>query len=156
MVGSVKDFPKLFGTIFENLNPGGYVEFQDYYVKLQAVDGTLDGTALQRWNNMLNEALTHTGRSGLHAIHYKRWMREAGFKDVSETKFAVPGNPWAKGKNNKALGAWQMENILEGLHGISVMLFTKFMGMSAEAVEVMLADVRKDIQDTRIHFYYPM
>ncbi len=36
MVGSITDFPKLFNTIYENLNPGGWVEMQDYYVKLQS------------------------------------------------------------------------------------------------------------------------
>ncbi|KAI1424187.1 S-adenosyl-L-methionine-dependent methyltransferase [Xylaria sp. FL1777] len=156
MVGSIMDFPKLFKTIYENLNPGGWVELQDYYVKLQSIDGTLDGTVLQRWNNMLNHALSFTGRSGLHAVKYKRWMREVGFEQIREEVFAVPGNPWPKGAEQKQLGAMQMENILEGLQGISISLFTKFLGMSSEAVEALLVDVRKDLIDRNIHFYYPI
>ncbi|KAI1305046.1 S-adenosyl-L-methionine-dependent methyltransferase [Xylaria venustula] len=156
MVGSISDFPKLFKSVYDNLNPGGWVEMQDYYVKLQSIDGTLDGTVLQRWNNMLNHALSFTGRSGLNAIKYKRWMREAGFEQIREEVFAVPGNPWPKGVEQKQLGAMQMENILEGLHGISVALFTKFLGMSTEAVEALLVDVRKDLVDRHIHFYYPI
>lgn len=81
MVGSISDFPKLFAAVRENLNPGGWVEMQDYYVKLQSVDGSLDGTALQRWNDMLNHALSFLGRSGLNTVKYKRWLREAGFED---------------------------------------------------------------------------
>ncbi|KAK8065186.1 hypothetical protein PG997_011933 [Apiospora hydei] len=156
MVGSVSDFPRLFRTIYENLNPGGWVEFQDYYVKLDSFDGTLDGTALQRWNAMINEALVPTGRSGLNSAHYAGWMREAGFEDVVQEKFAVPGNPWTRDKTHKQLGVLQRTNILEGLHGISISLFTKFLGMSTEEVEVFLADVRRDINDTRIHFHYPV
>ncbi|KAK7967907.1 uncharacterized protein PG986_002184 [Apiospora aurea] len=156
MVGSVSDFPRLFQTIYENLNPGGWVEFQDYYVKLDSFDGTLDGTALQRWNAMINEALVPTGRSGLNSAHYAGWMREAGFEDVVQEKFAVPGNPWTRDKTHKQLGVLQRTNILEGLHGISISLFTKFLGMSTEEVEVFLADVRRDINDTRIHFHYPV
>lgn len=68
----------------------------------------------------------------------------------------VPGNPWAKGREKKSLGLWQMQNILDGLHGISMVLLTKFLNMSPEAVEVLLVDVRKDIQNPRIHFYYPV
>lgn len=49
-----------------------------------------------------------------------------------------------------------MQNILDGLHGISMVLLTKFLNMSPEAVEVLLVDVRKDIQNPRIHFYYPV
>ncbi|KAK6840740.1 S-adenosyl-L-methionine-dependent methyltransferase [Apiospora arundinis] len=156
MVGSISDFARIFQTIYENLNPGGYVEFQDYYVKLDSFDGTLDGTALQRWNNMINEALIPTGRSGLNSANYARWMQEAGFEDVVEEKFAVPGNPWTRDKTHKQLGVLQRTNILEGLHGISISLFTKFLGMSTEEVEVFLADVRRDINDTRIHFHYPV
>ncbi|KAI1184772.1 S-adenosyl-L-methionine-dependent methyltransferase [Nemania serpens] len=156
MVGSISDFPKLFAAVRENLNPGGWVEMQDYYVKLQSVDGSLDGTALQRWNDMLNHALSFLGRSGLNTVKYKRWLREAGFEDVREEVFAVPGNPWAKGAEQKQLGALQMENILEGLYGISISLFTKFLGMSPEAVEAMLVDVRRDLMDRNIHFYYPI
>ncbi|KAI0433138.1 S-adenosyl-L-methionine-dependent methyltransferase [Xylaria sp. FL1042] len=156
MVGSISDFPKLFKSIYDNLNPGGWVEMQDYYVKLQSIDGTLDGTVLQRWNNMLNHALSFIGRSGLNTVKYKRWMREAGFEQIREEVFAVPGNPWPKGAEQKQLGAMQMENILEGLHGISISLFTKFLGMSSEAVEALLVDVRKDLIDRNIHFYYPM
>ncbi|KAI0003510.1 S-adenosyl-L-methionine-dependent methyltransferase [Xylariaceae sp. FL0662B] len=156
MVGSVKDFPKLFRAIYDNLNPGGWAEFQDYYVKLRSIDGTLDGTALQRWNNMLNHALSLTGRSGLAAVKYKGWFEEAGFENIKEEKFAVPGNTWAKGADQKELGFMQMENILEGIHGMSMTLFTKFLGMSAEEVELMLVDVRKDLRNRDIHFYYPM
>ncbi|TRX96065.1 hypothetical protein FHL15_003207 [Xylaria flabelliformis] len=156
MVGSITDFPKLFASIYANLNPGGWVELQDYYVKLQSIDGTLDGTVLQRWNHMLNHALTFTGRSGLNTVKYRRWMRDAGFEDVREEVFAVPGNPWAKGEEQKQLGALQMENILEGLYGISISLFTKFLGMSPQAVETLLVDVRKDLMNRNIHFYYPI
>ncbi|KAI0516895.1 S-adenosyl-L-methionine-dependent methyltransferase [Xylaria bambusicola] len=156
MVGSISNFPKLFTAIYENLNPGGWVEMQDYYVKLQAIDGTLDGTALQRWNNMLNHALTFTGRSGLNGIKYKRWLREAHFEEIREEVFAVPGNPWPKGADQKQLGAMQMENILEGIHGMSITLFTKFLNMSIEAVEALLVEVRKDLTNRNIHFYYPM
>ncbi|KAI8627458.1 methyltransferase domain-containing protein [Xylariaceae sp. FL1651] len=156
MVGSITDFPRLFTSIYANLEPGGWVEMQDYYVKLQSIDGSLDGTTLQRWNNMLNHALTFIGRSGLNTVKYKRWMREAGFEEVREEVFAVPGNPWAKGAEQKQLGAMQMENILEGIHGISISLFTKFLGMSSEEVETLLVDVRKDLKDRNIHFYYPI
>jgi len=156
LIGSISDFPRLFAVIHENLNPGGWLEMQDYYVKLQSVDGTLEGTTLQRWSQMINEALSFTGRSGLRTVRYRHWMREAGFEDVREEVFAVPGNPWAKGLEQKQLGAMQMENILEGIHGFSISLFTKYLGMSPEAVEALLVEVRKDLVNTNIHFYYPM
>lgn len=75
---------------------------------------------------------------------------------VHEEVFAVPGNPWPKGDDQKQLGAMQMENILEGIHGMSIKLFTNFLNMSSEAVEALLVEVRKDLTNRNIHFYYPM
>lgn len=154
MSGSFSNFPEMFATCYENLNPGGWIEFQDYYVKLQAVDNSLEGTALERWNDLVIEGVRRMGKNALACAKYKRQMQEAGFVDVEEKKIALPGNPWAKGEDQKMLGTMQMENILDGLHGFSIGLFTKMLGMSAEEVELMLIDVRKDLRNTKIHFYY--
>ncbi|KAH8681994.1 methyltransferase domain-containing protein [Xylariales sp. PMI_506] len=156
MVGSVQEFPKLLGQAYEHLVPGGTLELQDYFVKLGSADGSLEGTALQRWNLMLLDGVSRAGRSGLGAARYKGWMEAAGFADVQERRFVVPGNAWAKGRGNKTLGTWQMQNILDGLHGISIMLFTRLLGMAVDEVEALLEEVRRDLRNTDIHFYYPV
>lgn len=154
MCGSFSNFPAIFESCYENLNPGGWVEFQDYYVKLQAMDDSLAGTALERWNDLVLEGVRRMGKNGLAAARFKAQMLDAGFVDVVERKYALPGNPWAKGDDQKMLGVMQLENILDGIHGMSIGLFTKMLGMSAEEVELLLVDVRKDMKNTKIHFYY--
>ncbi|KAL1855249.1 hypothetical protein Daus18300_011155 [Diaporthe australafricana] len=154
MCGSFSDFPNIFRSCLENLDPGGWAEFQDYYVKLQCMDDSLAGTALERWNDCVLEGVRRMGKNGLAAARFKAQMLDAGFVDVVERKFALPGNPWAKGEDQKMLGMMQMENILDGLHGFSIGLFTKMLGMAAEEVELMLVEVRKDLRNTKIHFYY--
>lgn len=154
MCGSFSNFPAIFASCLDNLNPGGWIEFQDYYVKVQAMDDSLAGTALERWNDLVLEGVRRMGKNGLAAARFKGQMLDAGFVDVVERKYALPGNPWAKGEDQKMLGMMQMENILDGLHGMSIGLFTKMLGMSAEEVELMLVDVRKDMRNTKIHFYY--
>lgn len=154
MCGSFGNFPDIFRSCLENLEPGGWAEFQDYYVKMQCVDDSLAGTALERWNDCVLEGVRRMGKNGLAAARFKAQMLDAGFVDVVERKFALPGNPWAKGEDQKMLGMMQMENILDGLHGFSIGLFTKMLGMAAEEVELMLMEVRKDLRNTKIHFYY--
>lgn len=154
MAGSISDFPAMFAKCFENLNPGGWIEFQDYYVKLQCVDDSLVGTALERWNDYIIEGVKRMGKNALACAKYKTQMVDAGFVDVAEKKVALPGNQWAKGEDQKMLGAMQLENIMDGLHGFSIGLFTKMLGMAAEEVELLLVDVRKDLRNTKIHFYY--
>jgi hypothetical protein len=54
------------------------------------------------------------------------------------------------------IGAWQAENFTSGLSGLSMALFTRALGWTAEELEVFLVDVRKSMKDTKIHGYYPM
>ncbi|KAK0610681.1 S-adenosyl-L-methionine-dependent methyltransferase [Bombardia bombarda] len=138
MCGAFSSFHKVFASAFANLVPGGYAEFRDYYVRLQCVDGSLAGTDLEKWNTVLLEGVAKLGKNGLAAAKFKAQMEEAGFVDVVEKKFALPGNPWAKGKAEKVLGLIQMTNILNGLHGMSIGLFTRVYGWSVQEVEEFL------------------
>jgi hypothetical protein len=46
-----------------------------------------------------------------------------------------------------------MTNITDGLHGFSIQAMTK-MGMSTAEVEELLEQVRDDLKNRSIHFYY--
>ncbi|KAF7541938.1 hypothetical protein G7054_g312 [Neopestalotiopsis clavispora] len=147
------DFPKLFRSIFDNLVPGGWVEFMEMLIFFQSPDDTLEGTTLQKWNQLIIEGIKNMGRNVLSVKKYKRWMLEAGFDQVTERKFTVPANTWAKGRKNKELGALQMVNNLNGVYGLTMTVFTKGLGWAPEEVEVFLADVRRDMTDKNIHAY---
>lgn len=54
------------------------------------------------------------------------------------------------------VGMWMYENFSGGVQGLSMALFTRGLGWSAEEVEAFLVDVRKDMKDTKIHGYYVM
>ena len=47
-------------------------------------------------------------------------------------------------------------NMLEGLHGFSIALFTRSLGMTVKEVEDFLVEVRKDVEDRSIHSYWPI
>ncbi|OIW24750.1 S-adenosyl-L-methionine-dependent methyltransferase [Coniochaeta ligniaria NRRL 30616] len=156
MCAFLKDFGKLFRSAYANLNPGGWVEFQETLINFQAIDNTLEGTALQRWNKLLLEGIRAMGRNAMSAVKYKKHMADAGFVNITEKKFAVPATPWAKGRDEKTLGAMQMANNLEGVSGLTMTVFTRSLGWAPEQVERLLVDVRKDMKDRSIHAYIPM
>ncbi|ETS84182.1 hypothetical protein PFICI_02207 [Pestalotiopsis fici W106-1] len=153
MCAFLTDFPKLFRNIYDNLVPGGWVEFMETLIFFQSPDGTLEGTPLQRWNELIIEGVKNMGRNVLSCKKYKRWMLETGFDQVTERKYTVPANTWAKGRKNKELGALQMVNNLNGVYGLTMTVLTKGLGWSSEEVEVLLADVRRDMSDKNIHAY---
>ncbi|EFQ35590.1 methyltransferase domain-containing protein [Colletotrichum graminicola M1.001] len=153
MCTSIFDLPKLFGQVYDNLNPGGWVEFQETVIDFRAVDNSLEGTSLRRWNDHLLEGIRKAGRDALSPFEYARYMTSAGLQNVQERRFAVPTSPWARGRNQKILGAMQMTNNLEGVQGITMKIFTQVLGWSQEAVELLLVDVRRDMADKKIHAY---
>ena len=148
------DHRRVMRSALAHLRPGGYMEWQDWSCVLRCADGTMSGTALERWSRLYVEAGGRLGRDMLAPHKYKGWMAGAGFVDVVERRLAVPGNPWAKGRENKRLGSLQMSNFLDGLHAASMTLFTRGLGMTPEEVELLLVDCRKAIKDTGIHFYW--
>ncbi|KAK0709195.1 S-adenosyl-L-methionine-dependent methyltransferase [Lasiosphaeria miniovina] len=152
----LKNFDHLFQSIFDNLNPGGWVEFQETVIDFKSVDGTVEGTALQRWNLLLLEGIRKMGRNATAATRYKKWMEEKGFVNIVEKRFPVPMNPWAKGRNEKMIGAMQMTNNLEGVDGLTMAVFTRSLGWQPEDVEKLLVDVRRDMQDRKIHAFITM
>ena len=54
------------------------------------------------------------------------------------------------------VGMWNHENIAGGLFGVSVALFTRGLGWTAEELEIFLVNVRNEMKDTKIHSYFPL
>lgn len=154
MFHTFKSHRQVIESGFEHLAPGGWMEWQDYYCQLQCVDNTLAGTALERWVRLYIEGGGRLGRDMLAPRRYKSIMEETGFVNVTEDRLAIPGNAWPRGREQKMLGLWQMTNFLDGIHAVSMTIFTKGLGMTPEEVELLLVDVRKDIKNNGVHFYF--
>lgn len=155
MLSSCNDFPRIFQQSFEHLQPAGWFEIQD--VSMPACDdGTLEGTAFERWNELFSEACGKMGRDVTWTSRYKEWLGAAGYQNVEERTFKWPINSWAKDPELKLIGRWNEINMSEGLEAFTVRLFSATFGMSMEAIQLFMADVRKDIHNRKIHVYWPM
>lgn len=53
-------------------------------------------------------------------------------------------------------GLWSHEATDSSLSGLSTAIFTHGLGWSTQELEVFLADVRKDMKNSKIHSYWPM
>lgn len=85
------DYPALVRRCFAHLAPGGWLEFDDSGFGLLCTDGTLEGTAWDRWTRLILRAGALAGRDFHVAKKYKQWLLEAGFVDVVERTIPVPG-----------------------------------------------------------------
>ncbi|EMC98318.1 hypothetical protein BAUCODRAFT_32337 [Baudoinia panamericana UAMH 10762] len=158
MAGCFADWPNLFRQAYENLEPGGWIELQDYGLPVRSTDNTHIGTALQSWGEVLCEAARRSGRPMGSDVseRYVGWMHDAGFVDIKQTTFMWPTNGWPKDPFLKHLGRLNQVNILEGLEGFSLALLTRGMGWRKEQVDAFVAAVGKDLSDRRLHAYFPM
>jgi len=158
MAGCFADVPRVIQQAYDNLEPGGYLEFQDYGLPLRCADGTLEGTSLEYWGIIMCEAARKIGRPmGTDAsANYRTWMEQVGFVDIEEKHFMWPSNAWPKDPYMKELGRWNQVNIMDGMEGFCLALLTRGLGWRKEEVDILVAKVTTDIKDRRIHGYYPM
>jgi hypothetical protein len=156
LAGSVGDADALFRQAYSALSPGVWFELHDFAFPVRADDDTMKGSAFERLNEHLLEALQIIRRDGAIPEKYKEHMINVGFQNVMQIPYKWPQNRWPKDKHYKNIGNWNMINTLDGIHGFSARLCTQVLGMSSDELETMLVGVRKDIQNPQIHAYWPM
>ena len=80
-------------------------------------------------------------------------MNKTGFVNLKERKFKTPIGTWPKDKKLKEIGLFNLANMNEGLEGFSLRLFKMVLGYTAEEVQLLIADVKRDMANRAIHSY---
>ncbi|EQB44466.1 hypothetical protein CGLO_16786 [Colletotrichum gloeosporioides Cg-14] len=132
MLVSIADWPKLVKNVYDHLNPGGWAEFQDMDIQYYSDDGTLTEK--------------HETRPRL-----KEWVTDAGFQRIAHQRFKLPMGPWPVDPHYRDIGTLNLYQLLYGLEGFTLKLFCDYLGQTKEEVCVMMAKVRKELQDPSLH-----
>ncbi|KAI9733995.1 MAG: hypothetical protein M1834_002652 [Cirrosporium novae-zelandiae] len=159
LTSSFQDPVKVFKEAYRYLKPGGYFEMQDLLHPYTSDDNTMPpSNIISKWCELWLEASKKLGKDLDQTKHYKKWMQEAGFPadSIQETFYKWPLNTWPKDKKHKELGLWNLENVLQGLSGFCLAMFTRGLGWTKEEVEVFLINVRKELKNTKTHGYIPV
>jgi len=105
LVGSIRNWPRLFQQAFEHLNPGGWIEVFEPRNPLESQDGTLPpDSALLKWSNSCFEASVKLGTPMDSGLYHKQRLLDAGFVNVVQKDLFWPTNPWPKDEELKELG----------------------------------------------------
>ncbi|KAH6884873.1 S-adenosyl-L-methionine-dependent methyltransferase [Thelonectria olida] len=154
--GCIGDPDKLFRQAFKHLAPGGYVEFQAAYTRFLSDDGTAEkAESAQFWLKTLIDGLAQFGKPLDCAIEWKQKMEDAGFVDVQQRIIKVPIGAWPKDPKLKDLGKFQGFQQMKAVESYTPGVFGRILGWSDEEVQVLVAKVRKDLNDPAIHLYIP-
>ena len=94
--GSVADWPELFAQAYQNLNPGGWLEMQEYQTWVFSDDDTiLSAPWIKEWCEGIDEASQRFGKRLRMAQRVRQFILDAGFVDVQEEIYKViPAQPW--------------------------------------------------------------
>ncbi|KAK7422755.1 hypothetical protein QQZ08_009380 [Neonectria magnoliae] len=152
MAGSIKDWPRLFKQAYDNLKPGGWVEFQETANTLYSDDGSLtpENPMLQMMEYLLL-ACDKIGRTMDPAPYFGQWATEAGFTELREERFKLPIGTWPKDQRLKEIGNLMRANFHEGVGAFTAVLCTEVLGWSREEIEVFNASVREASRQRSVH-----
>ncbi|KAK8112809.1 hypothetical protein PG984_013335, partial [Apiospora sp. TS-2023a] len=152
---------------FDNMRPGGWIEYCDLYIDPSSRDGRHEGeylvgpltlhttgSTVQKFWATFRQGMSKIGRDMLCPRNYKTWLAEVGFVDVKEQIFHCPLAGWPTDPSQKRLGQYALVNLTEGARGFSWKALG-FAGLSAEAKEGLIAELRRDAGDPSLAIYHP-
>jgi cyclopropane fatty-acyl-phospholipid synthase-like methyltransferase len=85
LAGSIADWAKFYRQAYQNLNPGGWLEMQEFAVGITSDDDTIQRAPwIREWSEQIDVATTRVGKKLNVAHMHKQWFQEAGFEDVRE------------------------------------------------------------------------
>lgn len=59
-LGVMINHDQLFKSIYDHLIPGGFAEFQEWLIRLDSADHSLEGTQLDKWNRLILKGKFHS------------------------------------------------------------------------------------------------
>ena len=155
---SLRNWPFFYQEAFKSLRPGGWVECQELDYRCRSDDNTMpEDSPLKMWEDEWTRAIQKTGLNGFCRPEVvEQQMRDAGFINITRRDFKLPIGPWPKDQRLREAGMLGLANLVYGMYGLSVKLFTALLDYTIEQLEVFLVSVRKDVKNKRAHRYMPM
>ncbi|OAL22446.1 hypothetical protein AYO22_07004 [Fonsecaea multimorphosa] len=171
LASAVRDWPHLVRQSFQNLKPGGWVEFQEWDTMLYSKDGSLtEEAALYKFHHHTCSRRSAAGYDTQPGPKIEGWLRDTGFVNVQAIELPIPLGTWPKDTTyvrfadqqdihlQKQVGICNYLQFQAGMEGIAIgcLVRTAPDPWSMEEVQALLAEARKDMKSPRIHGQYDL
>ncbi|WZH47188.1 S-adenosyl-L-methionine-dependent methyltransferase [Fusarium acuminatum] len=155
--GCIGDIDRLLRQAFKHLVPEGYIELQGVDANLYSDDGTIEHAPnAQLWMQKMREACTKFGKPVDGGSEWKARLIKAGFVDVHQEVRKLPIGPWPKDSRFKELGKYQVIQELKVVESYTPKLFEYALGWSVQEIQILMAKVKRELQDPSVHLYLPV
>lgn len=141
---------------FKNMAPGGWIEQVETEIHFRSVDGSMPSHYFisEQWRLNLLEASRKMGRPLDTFDKFRGRIENAGFVNVNEITYKHPIGDWPQHPLFKEVGRLNVQQLVEGMAGYLMHLFTNYLGWSVDSVELLIEQVTSELQDQRAHLYY--
>ncbi|KAJ9644710.1 hypothetical protein H2199_003673 [Coniosporium tulheliwenetii] len=156
LFGCFSDWPAFYEQCFRHLKPGGWIEQVEMAPGFRSDDGTVEREAIGMWHDLGVKCGEANGKTFRVMYDMRRWIEEAGFKEVVETVYKWPIGSWPKDKKWKEIGRWSRLHIETGLESWSLAVLTRVMGWSVQEAQILIAKVKANLRDPSIHGWHEM
>jgi SAM-dependent methyltransferase len=158
LAGAIRDWPRLVQQAYNCARSGGWVEFQDWDTFLYSADQSLlPESAVAKFHVMSGGAREAQGYDMKPGRSLERWLREAGFVNVTTHKILLPLGPWPKIRPAKEIGAYNLLQMQTAIEGICLGTLPHApQTWSIEEIQVFLAQIRSDFRNHTIHAQYDL
>ncbi|KAG8530556.1 uncharacterized protein KY384_005059 [Bacidia gigantensis] len=158
LMGSIRNWEGLMEQAFKHNKPGGWVELQEMTVMVGTDDNSIPENAyIKRWCDNQEEAVSKIGMSLLMGSEKLREaVEKAGYTNITVREFKIPIGTWPMDPKMRETGAFQLVAMLDGIQGLMMALWTRFLGWSEQEIEVFAAEARKEWRSRKVHSYWPL
>lgn len=140
-----------------NLIPGGWIEQLELDAHIESDDGSLPKDSMAAtWGDTTFGCAERSDRRIDTLNTMRASIERAGFVNVHERNYKWPIGPWPKEKHYKEAGALNYHMWSAGIEGWGMWFLTKFGAptpWSREQVLTYVAQIRKELQNPRVHTY---
>lgn len=101
----VRSWEKLVDEVWRNLEPDGWVEFQEYHLPWASDDGSIENCPkFEQWNQEIFRAAKKAGVTPDAIFQVPDILERRGFVKAKTASTKWPIGPWAKGAREKRVG----------------------------------------------------
>lgn len=176
LAGSISSYQELYTNIFRyvrdlkhgigllliyfsrHLKPNyGWMEHVEIDFTPRCDDGSLPrNAALLDWSHHLMSATKKAYKPMAYNTDTREMLQYAGFVEVTEKVIRIPFNPWPSEPHRKEIGRWFNLGLCQGLEALTLGPLTRVLGWSREAVEKLVAEVKREICTEKYYVFCEM
>jgi hypothetical protein len=145
----------MFKRAYKALSPRGWFETQDIYFKPHSKEGPMKARLCKAGIKLLPKAPRKSAVIDGAFANMSNDSKRLASRRLWHDDTYDHRTPSPRGKRTR-VKVWTLTNGLGGPSAPSLAMMTKVLGMSPEAVELGLVDLRRDMKDESLHMYYPM